>query len=148
MEADGVVPSPDQAAGPSLLVDPAWLQGLMLRQERRFVILEVLFPGEAAQGEHMPSSPTCRRCIPGAVSVHPSYFEAGADVARYYPNYSTPQDGNLLPDELLCDTVAQLGITSDTLVVVYGKGCAHTMGACRAQWVGTLEPRAAGWGRC
>ena len=42
-----------------------------------------------------------RQHLPGAIQIHPSYLEAGIDEARYYPFYSCPQDGNLLPFDLL-----------------------------------------------
>jgi thiosulfate/3-mercaptopyruvate sulfurtransferase len=66
--------------------------------------------------------------------VHPSYFESGLDTTKYYPNYSCPDDGNLLPDIELHNAIADLGIGEDTLVVVYGKGYISTMVACRAVW--------------
>ncbi len=35
-------------------------------------------------------------CIYGAISIHPSYLEAGDNISKYYPNYVTPEDGNVL----------------------------------------------------
>jgi len=101
--------------------------------------LEVWFQDEEgsteAHGLKLPSlSPRSRRCIPRAISVHPSYFEAGDDSSKYYPRYSCPEDGNLLSDALLHVAIARLGITEDTPVVVYGKGFVATMAACRVLW--------------
>jgi len=73
-------------------------------------------------------------CIPGAIQVHPSYFESGLDTTKYYPNYTCPEDGNLLADTELHNAIADLGIGEDTLVVVYGKGYISTMVACRVVW--------------
>lgn len=91
------------------------------------VVVEVLFE-DAPPGSQNPE------CVPGAVSVHPSYFEAGLDSTKYYPHYTCPQDGNLLPDSQLHQAIADLGITEDTMVVVYGKGICIPMSSCRALW--------------
>ena len=40
----------------------------------------------------------------------------------------------MLPDSELHNAIADLGISEDTLVVVYGKGYIATMVACRAIW--------------
>ena len=66
--------------------------------------------------------------------MHPSYFEAGLNKDKYFPNYLCAQDGNLLSDDSLQESVRQLGISKDTTVVVYGKGDAPIMSACRAVW--------------
>lgn len=124
----------------NLLVDAAWVEDLLragpTRDGRPYVLLEVLFTGEGAEahGEKAGLSPRWRQCLPGAVSVHPSYFEAELDTAKYYPRYDCPEDGNLLPDDRLCAAIARLGIRADTMVVVYGKGVVSTMAACRAVW--------------
>jgi len=72
--------------------------------------------------------------VPGAIQVHPSYLEAGTDVARYYPFYDCPADGNLLPDRELQRAVARLGITPDSTVVVYGSEPDGAMAAARLCW--------------
>ena len=82
------------------MVDTTWLQNVLLT-ETPVVVLEVLFPGEDCHGATIEMSPRRQQCIPGAISVHPSYFESELDVTRYYPNYSQPEDGNLLPDDRL-----------------------------------------------
>lgn len=72
--------------------------------------------------------------IPGALLVHPSYFEAGTDRARYYPHYRGAEDGNLLPDHELIRAIERLGIGPDTPVVVYGREPEGTMAAARVVW--------------
>ena len=125
----------------TLLVDAPWLENLLaagpMPNDKTCVILEVNFPEHdafEAHGEPVVASPRARRCIPGAISVHPSYFEAGFDESKYYPRYGCPEDGNLLPDDRLHAAIARLGITEDTMVVVYGKGAVAPMAACRALW--------------
>jgi 3-mercaptopyruvate sulfurtransferase SseA len=49
---------------------------------------------------------------------------------KYFPNYLCAQDGNLLSDEDLQDSIRQLGISKDTTVVIYGKGDAPIISAC------------------
>ena len=66
--------------------------------------------------------------------MHPSYFEAGLNKDKYFPNYVCAQDGNLLNDQSLVESIAELGISKNTTVVVYGKGDAPIMSACRALW--------------
>jgi thiosulfate/3-mercaptopyruvate sulfurtransferase len=72
--------------------------------------------------------------IPGAIRVHPSYFDAGTDRSRYYPHYERPGDGNLLPDADLTRAIERLGIAPDTPVVVYGREPEGTMAAARVVW--------------
>jgi thiosulfate/3-mercaptopyruvate sulfurtransferase len=72
--------------------------------------------------------------IPGAIRVHPSYFEAGTDRSRYYPHYGHPADGNLLPDRELTRAIERLGIAPDTPVIVYGREPEGTMAAARVVW--------------
>jgi len=126
-----------------LLVDVEYVTKLInssSESERPYVILEVVFPDGEEESPHGPPekptepSPRSRRCIPNAITIHPSYFEAGDDSSRYYPRYRCPEDGNLLPDDQLQDAIARLGITSESLVVVYGKGVVPTMTSCRALW--------------
>lgn len=72
--------------------------------------------------------------IPGAIQVHPSYLESGTNQAKYYPNYEHPSDGNLLPAPELGLALNRLGITPNTLVVVYGTEPDGTMAAARLAW--------------
>ena len=95
----------------------------------RLVILEAYFQGEC-EYQHQAAS----RHIPGAISVHPSYFESGRDTSRYYPQYRCPDDGNLLNDDALRSAAAELGISADTVVAVYGKGAVEMMSALRVFW--------------
>ena len=95
-------------------MDAAGVERLLKMPVQRLVVLEVIFRGEAAHGEQAELSPRSRRCIPGAVQVHPSYFEAELDESKYYPLYDCPEDGNLLPDDRLHAAIAKLGITVDT----------------------------------
>jgi len=75
-----------------------------------------------------------RKHLPGAIQVHPSYLEAGTDVSKYYPFYSCPQDGNLLPFDRLVAALENLGITPGTPVIVYGTEPDGTMAAARLIW--------------
>ncbi len=77
---------------------------------------------------------TPTRHIPGAIQVHPSYLEAGADRSKYYPDYDHPADGNLLADSDLWIAIERLGITPDTLVIVYGREPDGAMAAARLVW--------------
>ena len=71
-------------------MDAAGVERLLKMPVQRLVVLEVIFRGEAAHGEQAELSPRSRRCIPGAVQVHPSYFEAELDESKYYPLYGCP----------------------------------------------------------
>ncbi|MEM6916709.1 MAG: rhodanese-like domain-containing protein [Verrucomicrobiota bacterium] len=75
-----------------------------------------------------------RHHIPGAIQVHPSYLEAGADESRYYPHYQCPGDGNILPPEELVAALALLGITPKREVWVYGTEPDGIMAAARLIW--------------
>ena len=75
-----------------------------------------------------------RRHLPGAIQVHPSYLEAGTDESKYYPFYSCPQDGNLLPFDRLVVVLENLGITPRTPVIVYGTEPDGAMAAARLVW--------------
>ena len=75
-----------------------------------------------------------RHHLPGAIQVHPSYLEAGTDESRYYPYYSCPQDGNLLPYDQLIAALERIGIAPDTPVVVYGTEPDGAMAAARLIW--------------
>ena len=72
--------------------------------------------------------------VPGAIRVHPSYFEAGTDRTRYYPHYRHADDGNLLPDAELTRAIERLGIAPETPVIVYGREPEGTMAAARVVW--------------
>lgn len=112
----------------SLLVDSEWI--LENLQSPNLVILESLFE----DGDYVPSTTVSSKYIPGAISVHPSYFECGLDKSKYYPQYTCPADGNLLSDEDLHSAIMNLGINAKTIVVVYGKGYVPMMSSCRVAW--------------
>ena len=128
------------------LVDVSWLNSALVAS-KNLVVLEVRFeiededdPERAARHDLMRSCDDEKEggarstsCIPGAISVHPSFFET-ADKSKYYPRYETPEDGNLRPDAELHKAVAELGITKDSCVVVYGRGFIAPMVACRVAW--------------
>ena len=96
---------------------------------RDFVLLEARF----SSVDHPPCDdrPLHAR---DAIRVHPSYFEAGTNRARYYPHYANPADGNLLDDRALTHAIERLGIGPDTPVVVYGREPDGTMAAARVIW--------------
>lgn len=75
-----------------------------------------------------------RRHLPGAIQIHPSYLEAGADEASYYPFYKCPQDGNLLQHKQLVAELQRLGLGPDSTVVVYGTEPDGPMAAARLAW--------------
>jgi len=75
-----------------------------------------------------------RRHVPGAIQVHPSFLEAGPDESSYYPFYTCPQDGNLLPHAQLVLELEKLGITPGSTVVVYGTEPDGPMAAARLVW--------------
>ncbi|MDF1859130.1 MAG: rhodanese-like domain-containing protein [Verrucomicrobiales bacterium] len=72
--------------------------------------------------------------IPGAIQVHPSYLEAGTNREKYYPFYDCPADGNLLPHHELTGVLERIGISPETLVVVYGTEPDGPMAAARVVW--------------
>lgn len=72
--------------------------------------------------------------LPGALRIHPSYLEAGSDTSRFYPNYTCPEDGNLLPDAELARALDRIGIGPDSRVLVYGCEPDGTMAAARVAW--------------
>jgi 3-mercaptopyruvate sulfurtransferase SseA len=128
----------DRLARYEKLVYASWVKDLLDGKKpygysgKRFVILESRYtgfstsqPGEIEQGASY---------IPGAIVVHPCYFENGNDTSKYYPKYSTPADGNLMPDEKLQKAIEALGITKDTTVVVYGNGKIIPMTSARVAW--------------
>lgn len=97
----------------------------------RVVVLEGHFSSldHPLQGD-MP----VRRHVPGAIQVHPSFLEAGADESSYYPFYTCPKDGNLLPHAQLVVELEKLGIKPDSTVVVYGTEPDGPMAAARLVW--------------
>ncbi|MGI9243734.1 MAG: sulfurtransferase, partial [Verrucomicrobiales bacterium] len=66
--------------------------------------------------------------------MHPSYLESGNNRAKYYPSYEHPADGNLLCDDELVSAIRRLGITPETLVIVYGSEPDGMMAAARLVW--------------
>ena len=95
----------------------------------------VLLEAHFSSPDHpLPSDASSAAHIPSAIQVHPSYLEAGTDRSKYYPNYDHPADGNLLPGQELTQAILQLGISPDTLVVVYGAEPDGTMAAARLVW--------------
>ncbi len=119
------------------LVYPAWVKDLIDGKNpptysgKRFVILETRYTGFSIS---QLTSSKQTGYIPGAVSVHPCYVEHGNDTAKYYPHYSVPGDAKLLPADRLQTALANLGITKDTTIVVYGNGMIIPMTAARVAW--------------
>jgi len=111
------------------LVDPATVREQVASASSGAVLLEAQFTSI----DHPPRDDRPLH-VPGAIRVHPSYFEAGTDRSRYYPRYSRPGDGNLLPDRELARAIERLGIAPDTPVVVYGREPEGTMAAARVVW--------------
>lgn len=115
------------------LVDPDYVADCLAENDNTAapLILEAHFSSfdHPLEGD-LPVS----RHIPGAIQVHPSYLEAGTDLAKYYPYYSCPEDGNVLPPQRLVEALAVLGITPDTTVLVYGTEPDGIMAAARLIW--------------
>jgi thiosulfate/3-mercaptopyruvate sulfurtransferase len=119
------------------LVYPAWVKDLIdgktppAYRGKKYIILEVRYTGFSI------SQMITRKengCIPGALSIDPSYVEHGTDTSKYYPAYTGPNDAKLLVPERLQDALASLGITKDTTVVIYGNGKIIPMIASRVAW--------------
>lgn len=115
------------------LVDPAFVSRCLADRDRgeAVCLLEAHF---TSHDHPAPDDGTDPLHLPGAIEVHPSYLESGTDCSRYYPHYSCPEDGNLLPDELLVDALERLGISPSSLVIVYGKEPDGSMAAARLCW--------------
>lgn len=115
------------------LADPAAIEAALSESEgqRCPVVLEAHF---SSFDHPLRGDLPVRMHIPGAIQIHPSYLEAGTDVSRYYPFYSRPQDGNLLPFDQLVPALERLGITPETPVIVYGTEPDGTMAAARLIW--------------
>jgi 3-mercaptopyruvate sulfurtransferase SseA len=118
------------------LVYAAWVKDLIDGKNpptypgRGYVILDVRSGFSVAQAL-MPKN---NGYIPRAITIHPSYMEHGKNTAKYYPNYSHGGDGDLLPPGKLLEAIADLGITKDTTVVVYGNGRIMPMVSSRVVW--------------
>ena len=119
------------------LVYPAWVKDLMDNRNppayagKKYVILEVRYTGFSIS---QLISSKANGYIPGAISIDPGYVEHGNDTSRYYPNYTGPFDAKLLPARQLLPALANLGITKDTTVVVYGNGKVIPTIASRVAW--------------
>lgn len=74
------------------------------------------------------------RHLAGAIQIHPSYLESGFDKRRYYPCYTSPEDGNLLPQPELAEVLEEVGIFPERKVVVYGTEPDGVMAASRLAW--------------
>ncbi len=120
------------------LVNPAWVMDLIEGKNpatypgKGYVIVEARYLKSTTTGDS--ADPADEECIPGALRVHPCYFEHENDTSKYYPNYTHPDDGNLLPADRLESALLNLGITKDTTVVVYGNGVIIPMTASRVAW--------------
>lgn len=119
------------------LVYPAWVKALLdgknppTYKSKKYMILEVRYNSFSI------SQMITRKeagYIPGAVSIHPCYVEHGNDVKKYYPDYVVPDDAKLLPDDQLQKALTEIGITRDTMVVVYSSGRVIPMTASRVAW--------------
>lgn len=122
------------------LIDAAALDSLLADADRQsgdrgsHVLLQVLFTTDDPACTASEITETSTSCIPGAISIHPSFVESGVDLERYYPNYRCPDDGNLLADAELHSALASIGISDETEVSVYGHGYLPMMTACRVAW--------------
>lgn len=113
-------------------------------------MLEVFIPPAEVRGEPrsdgVDGSPAS---IPGALRVHPSFFESFLDVEHYYPNYKVAEHGCLLEHGQLRAAVAALqwpdcvepvvaddGADEATpgTYLVYGRGDIEMMSSCRVAW--------------
>ncbi len=115
------------------LVSPEEVAGLLApsREGSSWKLLEAHFTSV----DHPPARDANELLhIPGSIRMHPSYLEAGIECSKYYPDYLHPDDASLLPDEELGRALWRLGITTDTLVVVYGRGPDGAMAAARIVW--------------
>ncbi len=115
------------------LVDAAFVDERLA--DRGFAGGWVLLEAHFASSDHPPVGGRCGSThIPGAIQVHPSYLEVGTDRSRYYPHYTHPSDGDLLPDRELVRALQRLGLAPETPVVVYGSEPDGTMAAARLVW--------------
>lgn len=127
----------DRLARYEKLVYPAWLKDLLDGKNpptyagKKYVVLEVRYSGfSTAQKADVAST----GYIPGAVAMHICYLDRGTDETNYYPNWTHPDQAYLLPPDKLRQALLDLGITRDTVVIVYGNGKIIPMIAARAAW--------------
>lgn len=131
------IPSTDSVGpvqeSPVSLIDPEFLVETRRNPEMadRLVVLEAHF--SSVDHPLDPDMPVFRH-IPGAIQLHPSYLEAGLNRNKYYPNYDHPEEANVLPDLELTRALHHLGITPDSIVVVYGSDPDGIMAAARLVW--------------
>lgn len=118
-------------AGDLQLVDAAWVAEILADRSRDVVLLEAHFTSDDHPFDGGRPSPAH---LPGAIQVHPSYLEAGTNKAKYYPCYSHPADGSILPGPALVRALEALAIDPDTLVIVYGTEPDGVMAAARVAW--------------
>lgn len=119
------------------LVYPAWVKELLDGKHppsypgRGYVILEVRYNGFSTcqLGEVQPGG-----YIPGAISIDPGYVEHGEEASRYFPNYTRPSHAHVMAPERLESALADLGITRDTTVIIYGNGKIIPMTTARVAW--------------
>lgn len=120
------------------IVSAKWVKDLIAGKKpvtysgKRYVILETRYLKSTTTKAN--ADPEKIDYIPGAVSIHPCYFEHKYNKAKYYPKYSEPKDGNLLPPEKLKDAIEDLGISKNTTVIVYGSGVIIPMTSSRVAW--------------
>jgi 3-mercaptopyruvate sulfurtransferase SseA len=120
------------------LVYPAWVKDLTEGRNppgyegKKHVLLEVRYTG--ASFSQLVAFKGENGYIPGAISIHPCYVEHEDNYSKYYPDYTGPQDAKLLPPHRLLKVLARLGITKDTMVVVYGNGKIIPMITARVAW--------------
>ncbi|MFH1156911.1 MAG: rhodanese-like domain-containing protein [Pseudomonadota bacterium] len=128
----------DRLAHYDRFVSAAWVRELVEGRNpptysgNGYVILEARYVKSTTTGAI--ADPSTIGYIPGAISIHPCYLEHENNTAKYYPIYSEPADGNLLPSERLKQALGSLGITSKTTVVVYGSGVIIPMTSARVAW--------------
>ncbi|MBU1206482.1 MAG: hypothetical protein KKH04_06085 [Proteobacteria bacterium] len=119
------------------LVNAQWVKDLIDGKNpptysgKGYVILETRYTGFSIS---MPGSTKESGFIPGAITIHPCYIENEDDTDKYYPKYSHPNEGNLMPIDRFQEALAKLGITRDTTVIVYGNGKIIPMTASRVAW--------------
>lgn len=115
------------------IVGPEYVSNLLTTKDQpvRPVILEAHF---SSFDHPLDGDRPVTKHIEGAIQVHPSYLEAGTDLSKYYPYYSCPEDGNVLPPEQLISALQTIGVTSETPVLVYGTEPDGIMAAARLIW--------------
>jgi thiosulfate/3-mercaptopyruvate sulfurtransferase len=120
------------------IVSAKWVKDLIAGKRpvtykgKKYLILETRYMSSTTSKAKV--NPEQIDYIPGAVSIHPCYFEHKFNKAKYYPKYSEPKDGNLLPPADLKEAIENLGISKDTTVIVYGSGVIIPMTSSRVAW--------------